>query len=101
MRRSGKNGSLLHESAAVVRNGTDLRRACRPAGRWICAQDRKIARLRRRGLASPSFPAAEQKRLLERVEKLQAAVKRAREAANLVEAPNKEVGAKLFGWLFK
>ena len=50
---------------------------------------------------SGAFPAAEQKRLLERVEKLQAAVKRAREAANLVEAPNKEVGAKLFGWLFK
>lgn len=50
---------------------------------------------------SGAFPTAEKKKLLERVERLIAAVKRAREAANLTPAPNQEVGAKVFGWLFK
>lgn len=50
---------------------------------------------------SAAFPPAEQKRLLLRVEKLQAAVKSAREGANMVEAPRKSVADKLFSWVFK
>lgn len=39
--------------------------------------------------------------LLGRIEQLQRAVKFAREAANGVEAPQKEVGAKVFAWLWR
>jgi hypothetical protein len=38
--------------------------------------------------------------ILERIEKLQNAVKYARENANSTEAPNKQMGSKVFGYLF-
>lgn len=50
---------------------------------------------------SGAFPQAEQKRLLAKVEALQKVVKKAREQANLVAAPQQEVGAKIFEWLLK
>ena len=37
---------------------------------------------------------------VERIEKLQKAVKYAREAANAVPAPDVRIGAKVFGYLF-
>ena len=49
---------------------------------------------------SGAFPLAEQKRYLAKVEKLQIAVKTAREEANMTAAPQQEVGARLFQWLF-
>jgi hypothetical protein len=49
---------------------------------------------------SGAFPSAERKKLLARVDKLRSAVKAAREKANLVPAPSKEVGKKVFDWLF-
>jgi hypothetical protein len=50
---------------------------------------------------SGAYPQVEQKRLLEKLEALQVAVKKAREKANMVMAPQQEVGAKIFEWLFK
>lgn len=51
--------------------------------------------------SSGALPLADQRRILRRVETLQAAVKYAREQANLVVAPKKEVGQKIFDYLFK
>jgi hypothetical protein len=49
---------------------------------------------------SGSLPAARVNELLERVEKLQQAVKFAREEANSTEVPRIKVGESFFGWLF-
>ncbi len=48
---------------------------------------------------SGAMPASRIRQILERVEKLQAAVKTAREAANMADAPKVETGAKIFGYL--
>ncbi len=51
---------------------------------------------------SSAFPPAEQKRLLQRVEKLRAAVKKAIQTANQTEvADDVYPGAKVFEWLFE
>lgn len=50
---------------------------------------------------SGAIAPAEQQRLLERVEKLQKAVKYAREEANMSPAPAQTVGDSVFGWLLK
>jgi hypothetical protein len=39
--------------------------------------------------------------LLSRIEKVQEAVKFAREKANLADAPKQDVGAKVLGWVFE
>lgn len=49
--------------------------------------------------SSGALPLADQRRILRRVETLQAAVKYAREQANLVVAPKREVGQKIFDYL--
>lgn len=49
---------------------------------------------------SGALPARRVTELLERVEKLQAAVKFAREAANNIEAPEQKLGEKVFQYLF-
>ena len=49
---------------------------------------------------SGALPAARVKELLDRVEKLQEAVKYAREEANSSEAPDRRVGQSLFSYLF-
>jgi hypothetical protein len=49
---------------------------------------------------SGALPAARIKELLSRVEKLQEAVKFAREEANSLEAPEKKTGDAIFGYLF-
>jgi len=49
---------------------------------------------------SGALPASRVKELLDRVDKLQQAVKYAREEANSIEAPDKRVGDSLFGYLF-
>ncbi len=49
---------------------------------------------------SGALPAVRVKELLDRVDKLQQAVKFAREEANAIEAPDKKLGAGLFGYLF-
>ncbi len=49
---------------------------------------------------SGALPARRVTELLERVEKLQAAVKFAREAANSIEAPEQKLGEKVFQYLF-
>lgn len=49
---------------------------------------------------SGAVPADSRQTLLFRIEKLQAAVKYARENANMTEAPEVEVGKKLFDWIF-
>jgi hypothetical protein len=48
---------------------------------------------------SGALPVNQKSSLLEKVEKLQKAVKFAREEANTVNAPNQTVGAKVFSWL--
>lgn len=48
---------------------------------------------------SGAYPVTDQQKLLLRVEKLQAAVKRAREAANVVVAPQQTLGFSIFNWL--
>lgn len=50
---------------------------------------------------SGALPAARVTELLARVEKLQEAVKFAREAANGTEVVDQKVGEKIFGWLFR
>lgn len=50
---------------------------------------------------SGSLPARRVNELLERVEKLQEAVKFAREAANDMEVEDQKIGAKVFQYLFK
>lgn len=49
---------------------------------------------------SGALPASRVKELLDRVDKLQQAVKFAREEANSLEAPDKKVGDSFFGYLF-
>ena len=49
---------------------------------------------------SGAAPATRVRQLLDRVEKLQRAVKMARESANASEAKSVKVGAKIFGYLF-
>lgn len=49
---------------------------------------------------SGALPATRVKELVERVEKLQAAVKFAREAANSIDVVNQHVGERVFGYLF-
>lgn len=49
---------------------------------------------------SGALPASRVKELLDRVDKLQQAVKYAREEANSIEAPDKRVGESVFGYLF-
>lgn len=49
---------------------------------------------------SGAMPEVVRKRLLFRTEMLQAAVKKAREQANMVKAEQERVGASLFTWLF-
>ena len=49
---------------------------------------------------SGALPASRVKELLDRVDKLQQAVKFAREEANSLEAPDKKVGESVFGYLF-
>lgn len=49
---------------------------------------------------SGAVPEFEKQQLLDRVELLQVAVKRAREKANLVDAPQVQEGKILFDWLF-
>ncbi len=49
---------------------------------------------------SGAVPENRKRSLMEKIEKLQKAVKFAREQANMVEAPEKNVGEKLFSWLF-
>lgn len=49
---------------------------------------------------SGAIPATEQQKLLERVEKLQRAVKFAREEANSCQAPDVKVGEKVLGFIF-
>ena len=50
---------------------------------------------------SGAMPVDERRKLLDRIERLQHAVKSAREAANTVEAPQQEVGNRIFGWIFQ
>lgn len=50
---------------------------------------------------SGAMPVPEKELLLDRVERLQRAVKYAREQANMAEAPAIEAGAAVLGWLFK
>lgn len=50
---------------------------------------------------SGAIPAPEKAKLLEKIEKLQKAVKFAREEANTTEAPAMKVADKLLGWLFE
>jgi hypothetical protein len=50
---------------------------------------------------SGAVPDGDRKKLLSRIEKLRYAVKRAREGANLVDAPPRDVGTKIMGWVFK
>jgi hypothetical protein len=59
-----------------------------PVGKW------QTVRL------SGALPATRVEELASRVEKLQAAVKHAREEANMVEAPRQEVGEAVFSYLF-
>lgn len=49
---------------------------------------------------SGGIPREEQLRLLEKVENLTKAVKYAREQANMVPAPQPDIGKAVFGWLF-
>ncbi len=49
---------------------------------------------------SGALPASRVKELLDRVEKLQQAVKFAREEANSIEAPDRRIGDAMFGYLF-
>lgn len=49
---------------------------------------------------SGAVPAMRVRALLDRVEKLQRAVKVARESANMAEAPKVETGREIFGYLF-
>ena len=48
---------------------------------------------------SGAVPENRRRSLLDKIERLQKAVKFAREQANMVEAPEKSVGSKLFEWL--
>ncbi len=50
---------------------------------------------------SGALPVDERRKLLDKIERLQHAVKSAREAANTVDAPTQEVGSKIFGWIFQ
>jgi len=50
---------------------------------------------------SGAIPASEREELKRRVQKLQAAVKRAREAANMAEVDRQKVGDAVFGYLFE
>lgn len=50
---------------------------------------------------SGALPQDDRRKLLDKIERLQHAVKAAREAANTVEAPQQEVGNKIFGWIFQ
>jgi hypothetical protein len=50
---------------------------------------------------SGAIPRQTVQELRERIEKLQAAVKTAREAANMVKVPAVEAGSKIFGYLFE
>lgn len=50
---------------------------------------------------SGAVPDTTRRALVARIEKLQNAVKQAREQANLVEAPKIEVGKKILDWVFK
>lgn len=49
---------------------------------------------------STAVPVTKKAALVQRVQKLQHAVKFAREKANMVDAPKQEVGAKILGWIF-
>lgn len=50
---------------------------------------------------SGALPAPEKKRMLERIRKLQEAVKFAKEQANAMEAPEQKVGRKVLDFVFK
>ena len=50
---------------------------------------------------SGAMPQDDRRKLMDKIERLQHAVKSAREAANTVDAPTQEVGNKIFGWIFQ
>jgi hypothetical protein len=50
---------------------------------------------------SGAMPQDDRRKLMDKIERLQHAVKSAREAANTVDAPTQEVGQKIFGWIFQ
>lgn len=50
---------------------------------------------------SGALPESQQRRLLARVELLLNAVKSAREKANMIDAPHKQVGELIFNWVFQ
>lgn len=50
--------------------------------------------------ASGALPEPEHKALLARIAKVHTAIKAAREAANMIDAPRQDVGSKVFGWIF-
>lgn len=97
-----KSDKIEKQSTAKVQEGIVLAPATEkhPAQTQLITVDRPVGTWEEVRM-SGAFPAVEQKRLLERVEKLIIATKKAREGANLAPAPEQEVGAKVLGWIFK
>ncbi len=71
-----------------------------PAQTQLVIEDQLVGHWTRTGL-SGAIPGVEKTKILERIEKLQKAVKFSRESANQVEAPQQNISGKVFGYLFK
>lgn len=71
-----------------------------PAQTQLVVEDVSVGTWEQRRF-SGALPQDEKRTLLDKVERLQHAVKTAREAANTVDAPKVEVGAKVFAWVFQ
>jgi hypothetical protein len=70
-----------------------------PAQTQLVLEDQLVGHWTRTGL-SGAIPGVDKTQLLERIQKLQKAVKFARESANQVEAPQRNISNKVFGYLF-
>lgn len=97
-----KSEKIEKQSTAKVQKGLVLSAATveHPAQTALITVDEPVGTWEEIKM-SGAYPAVEQKRLLEKVERLITATKKAREAANLTQAPDQEVGAQVLGWLFK
>lgn len=71
-----------------------------PAQTQLVQEDQTIGYWETTKMSGAISPPA-QRLLVERIEKLQKAVKFAREQGNMVEAPEQAIGARVLGWIFK
>lgn len=71
-----------------------------PAQTQLVVEDASVGTWETRRF-SGAMPQDDRRKLMDKIERLQHAVKSAREAANTVDAPTQEVGQKIFGWIFQ